>query len=182
MPLKPEFIHEEDSVEGSDLQMIVQLVKHQMDVAAQVEQMEEALGELKAKFKQLSEELIPDKMAELGLKSLTLDDGSNVMIEKFYAAHISEEHRSEAFNWLRKNKHDGIIKTEVIVVCKRGEQERAKEAAKALRTAHIPFEKKDSVHHATLRAFVREQMEDGQKIPTELFGVFVGNKTKIKTP
>ena len=31
----------------------------------------------------------------------------------------------------------------------------------------------------TLKAFVREQIESGNKIPFDLFGVYIANKTKI---
>ena len=33
----------------------------------------------------------------------------------------------------------------------------------------------------TLKAFVREQIQSGQKLPMDLFGVYVSNKTTIKT-
>jgi hypothetical protein len=32
----------------------------------------------------------------------------------------------------------------------------------------------------TLKALVRERIENGKDIPTELFNVFIGNKTTIK--
>ena len=31
----------------------------------------------------------------------------------------------------------------------------------------------------TLKAFVREQVETGKKLPFDLFGVYIANKTKI---
>jgi hypothetical protein len=33
----------------------------------------------------------------------------------------------------------------------------------------------------TLKAFVREQLERGNEFPTELFGVFIGQKAIIKS-
>jgi hypothetical protein len=32
----------------------------------------------------------------------------------------------------------------------------------------------------TLKAFVKEQIEAGNSIPTDLFGIFVGEKAKIR--
>jgi hypothetical protein len=32
----------------------------------------------------------------------------------------------------------------------------------------------------TLKALVRERIEAGKPMPTEIFGVFIGNKTTIK--
>ena len=38
---------------------------------------------------------------------------------------------------------------------------------------------KESVHHATLKSFAREQMEKGTDIPVTLFGLYSGFTTKI---
>ena len=40
---------------------------------------------------------------------------------------------------------------------------------------------KKKVEPMTLKAFVREQIQSGQNIPMDLFGVYVSNKTTIKT-
>lgn len=169
-------------VEGSDLQMIVGLCSQQKKLAGQIETMEEQLGVLKENLRRLSQETLPDKMAELGLESLTLKDGSKVTVEKFYAASISEERQGEAFEWLRTSGHGDIIKSVVSTVFKRGDENRRAQLLLLLVKAKMPFEQKDSVHHATLKAFVREMIESGQQIPTELFNIFIGNKTVIKEP
>jgi len=33
----------------------------------------------------------------------------------------------------------------------------------------------------TLKAFVRNEIEEGREVPMDLFGIFVGNKTTIKS-
>jgi len=33
----------------------------------------------------------------------------------------------------------------------------------------------------TLKAFVKEQIQDGKNVPVDLFGVYVASKTKITT-
>ena len=38
---------------------------------------------------------------------------------------------------------------------------------------------KESVHHATLNSFAKEQMEKGTDIPMQLFGLYSGFITKI---
>ena len=40
-------------------------------------------------------------------------------------------------------------------------------------------EQKTHIHAMTLKAFVREQVEGGKKLPFDLFGVYIANKTKI---
>jgi hypothetical protein len=61
----------------------------------------------------------------------------------------------------------------------KGEDSDAKIAVQALKDlGHEPVDKQ-SVHPMTLKSFIREQYESGSNFPADLFGAFVGNKTKI---
>ena len=40
-------------------------------------------------------------------------------------------------------------------------------------------DKKTEVHSSTLRAFVKERVENGEEFPMELFGAFVGQRAVI---
>ena len=44
----------------------------------------------------------------------------------------------------------------------------------------LVVDQKQDIHWQTLRGFVREQMEKNQNIPSEMFGLYVANRTKIK--
>lgn len=162
------------------LQQINGLVQLQLKREKQVAKLEEDLATAKLELKKLQEELIPDNMLALGLESFTLSDGTSIEIKKFYAASISDEHKEAAFSWLREHDHDGIIKTDVLSRFGKGDQKEVKFLVSLLKKNKLPFTQKDSVHHATLRAFVKEQLEAGEKIPVDLFGVYVGNKSVIK--
>jgi hypothetical protein len=39
----------------------------------------------------------------------------------------------------------------------------------------------EKVEPMTLKAFVKEQIQMGRNVPSDLFGVYVANKTKITT-
>jgi len=39
----------------------------------------------------------------------------------------------------------------------------------------------EKVEPMTLKAFVKEQIQDGKNVPSDLFGVYVASKTKITT-
>ena len=39
---------------------------------------------------------------------------------------------------------------------------------------------KQGVHVSTLRAFVKEQIQDGKQVPNDMFGVYVANRVTIK--
>lgn len=167
--------------DNEELKQISHWLELQQTAEKNVADLTEQLEVAKKDLKRLSEEIIPDAMLSLGLSGMQLADGSEVEIKRFYSASISEEHKKEAFKWLRQNKHDGIIKSEVVSKFGRGEQSEMHALTKLLREHQLPFQQKDTVHHATLKAFVKEKLEAGENLPTDLFGVFVGNRTVIKT-
>jgi hypothetical protein len=45
----------------------------------------------------------------------------------------------------------------------------------------LVVDQKEDIHWQTLRGFVKEQVEKGNAIPSDLFGLYVANRTKIKT-
>jgi hypothetical protein len=97
--------------------------------------------------------------------------------------HISGEvipTREAAFNWLRNNGLGDIIKNEILVSFGRNEDNKAADYAALAQERGFQPTQKLTVAPMTLKALVRERIEAGKDMPTELFNVFVGNKTTIK--
>ena len=44
----------------------------------------------------------------------------------------------------------------------------------------FPAEQKTEIHSQTLRAWVKERVENGEEFPMELFGAYVGQRAVIK--
>ena len=146
----------------------------------EIEQAEQNLKNKKKKHEHLSGEVIPTMMAEMGLSQLKLMDGSSVDVKPNYSANITIANREAAFNWLRNNGLGDIIKNEILVSFGRNEDNKAADyAALAQERGYQPTQKL-KVEPMTLKALVRERIEAGKEMPTELFNVFVGNKTTIK--
>lgn len=146
----------------------------------EVEVLEKSLKQKKKSFEHLSGEVIPTMMAEMGLSQLKLMDGSSVDVKPNYSANITIANRDAAFNWLRTNGLGDIIKNEISVSFGRNEDNKAADyAALASDRGYQPTQKL-KVEPMTLKALVRERIEAGKELPTELFNVFVGNKTTIK--
>ena len=145
-----------------------------------IELQEDNLKNTKKEFDHLSGEVIPTMMAEMGLSHLKLMDGSSVDVKPNYSASISIANREAAFGWLRNNGLGDIIKNEISVSFGRNEDNKAADyAALAEERGYQPTQKL-KVEPMTLKALVRERLEAGKEMPTELFNVFVGNKTTIK--
>ncbi len=105
--------------------------------------------------------------------------GEAIEVKPVYGASISAAKKEEAFNWLRNNGLGDIIKNEITVSFGRNEDNKASSYADlAAERGYQPIQKL-KVEPMTLKALVRERIESGQDMPTELFNVFAGNRTKI---
>ena len=146
----------------------------------EIEQAEEALKNKKKNHDHLSGEIIPTMMSEMGLSHIKLMDGSSVDVKPNYSATITIANREAAFNWLRNNGLGDIIKNEISVSFGRNEDNKASSYADLARSQGLEPQQKLKVEPMTLKALVRERIEAGKDMPTELFNIFVGNKTTIK--
>jgi len=144
---------------------------------------EERLRKLKSQHKELSEQTIPDKLAELGVADLKLSDGSRISADPFYSARITAANLAAAHDWLRDNGHGDIIKNTLTVSFGQGEDADASRLVELLaKQGYLPATK-EAVHPSTLRAFVREMIESGNSsfdVDTQKkFSVYTGKRTKI---
>ena len=163
-----------------NIQSLADQVERLEDIISDIESGEEKLKEWKKKRDYISGEVIPTMMSEMGLSHLKLMDGSSVDVKPNYSANISVANRDKAFQWLRENGLGDIIKNEISVSFGRNEDNKAADyAALAQERGYQPTQKL-KVEPMTLKALVRERIEAGKEMPTEIFNVFVGNKTTIK--
>ena len=146
----------------------------------QLQQQEDAIKQKKKDIEYLSGEVIPTMLAEMGLSFLKLQDGSSVEVKTNYSATITQANKEKAFNWLRENGLSDIIKNEISVSFGRNEDNKAADYAELAKGQGLEPRQKLKVEPMTLKALVRERIEAGKDMPTELFNIYVGNKTTIK--
>jgi hypothetical protein len=160
-------------IDDNQLSSLSDLASRQVDLEQAIEAAEAKTNLLKEELKRVSTQEIPAKMDELGLMSLKLTNGRVVTLKPFYSTKLLS---NEAYTWLDKNGHGGIIKTQLIRDFLRTEREAALEYQKA----HPEFTLKESIHHQTLAAFTKEIYADNGSLPEELFQVYSGQIAKIK--
>jgi len=163
----------------NSLKEMADLCAEQVALEEDVRQLEEQLKAKKQAVNKLSFEIIPARMSELGLESLTLKDGSSVKIKQLVHAAIPVPYREEAFKWLRDNGHGDLIKNEISASFGKGEDSIANEFIDKIEELGYQPQQKLWVEPMTLKAFVREQIANGSELPTDKFGVFIGAETKI---
>ena len=163
-----------------NIQSLADQVQRLEGLLHRIEISENNLKDLKKAYQHISGEVIPTMMSEMGLSELKLQDGSHLKVATSYRATITEANKEAAFNWLRNNGLGDIIKNEISVSFGRNEDNKAADyAALAQERGYQPTQKL-KVEPMTLKALVRERIEAGKEMPTEIFGVFSENKTTIK--
>jgi hypothetical protein len=149
------------------------------DLEDQIKITEESLKQLKQQAETLSGEVIPTMMTEMNISTMKLADGSAIEVKPVYGASIPVEKKEEAFKWLRDNGLGDLIKNEVTVSFGRNEDNKAVEYAVLAQGQGYQPTQKLKVEPMTLKALVRERIEKGLDMPSDLFNVFAGNRTKI---
>ena len=172
---------QQDAMKKTDnIQSLADQVERLEGVANDIDATEEQLKNLKKKRDHISGEVIPTMMSEMGLAELKLHDGSHLKVSTSYRATITEANKEAAFNWLRNNGLGDIIKNEISVSFGRNEDNKAADYAELAKGQGFQPTQKMKVEPMTLKALVRERIEAGKEMPTEIFGVFSENKTTIK--
>ena len=174
-------------LDDNELKTLSENITRFLRIGGMIGNTEERLRKLKEQYRQLSEEDLPQKMTELGMQDLRLEDGSRITIDMFYATRINKNNRDAAHAWLREQGHGDIIKNQVSVSFGKGEDDTALETMALLKEflqkdGNTPTQK-ESVHPSTLKAFVKERIESGDNAFTpdtqKLFSVYQGKRTKI---
>lgn len=174
-----------EQVPEDKLKKIAFFGERQRHLKKTIAELENNLTIVKEQLRKVVEQDLPEAMDEVGMTSFVMDDGSKITVSTFYSASIPEDRKDEAFEWLKENNFDGMIKADVKVQFGKGEFEIAQSFLQFIRGFNekaIDPEYKESVHWQTLRAFVREQIEGGAPLPLDMFGVFIGRKAELKLP
>jgi hypothetical protein len=165
-----------DTATGKNLSDLVRALKR---VEQQIEDAETHMKSLKAEKHKLSVELIPGLMDEMGVERLDVD-GVTVSRKMMVHASIPVDRREDAYAWLRENNLDDIIKNDVVVSFGKGQDNEAGHVVGLLREQGFDPDTKTHIHASTLKAFVKERVENGKPIDLDMFGAFIANAAEIK--
>ena len=168
-----------DKVQQGDMKTLSSLVKDLDQLTTDISEKEEELKSLKLQKHKMSTEQIPAMMDEMGVQRLDVENLS-VSLKPLINASIPPTRRDEAYQWLRDNGLDDIIKNDVIMSFGKGEDNMAGDIMFELEQRGMHPEKKTHIHSMTLKAFIRERVEKGLPIDLDLFGAFVARTADIK--
>jgi len=169
------------NVEQTGLESVAELLREQLKLEELIESMEETVKINKEALRKLSGEIIPEKMAELGMTATEMYDGSKVqVVEDIYVSIPKDPSKSKAcYEWLDDNGLGDIIKNQVGMSFGKGEGNKAKHLEESIKEMGLIPEVKVSVHPSTLKATIKKWHEEGKSVPDNTFNLFIGQKTKI---
>ena len=169
---------QQEIIEKTDISTLSRYCLMLQNLEDQMLNMEKDLKKLKEEADKIGSEIIPNLLAEQGLASLKLADGSSVDIKKSYNCTIKKDQVESAFKWLRDNGLGDLIKNEVAVQFGKGEDNKAEQLlGLAVQEGYEPSQKQ-KVEPMTLKALFRERIEAGLDMPSEFFNTFVKDQTK----
>ena len=170
---------QQEVIEKTDIQQLsgycLELQALEDDIASK----EEELKKQKEKADKIASEIIPNMLAEQGLSSLKLADGSAVEVGKSYSCTVKKDNIESAYQWLRENGLGDLIKNEVFVTFGKGEDNKAEQLLNLAVQEGFEPQQKSKVEPMTLKALYRERVEAGLDMPSQFFNIFIKDQTKI---
>jgi hypothetical protein len=164
----------------TELKTISNLIKEQVSLEDQIEDMGKQLKDKAARLRKLSEEHIPAALKAVGTSQFKTDDGLEVDVKEKMSASIAKKNKPAVVQWLKDHDAEALVKNIIQVAFGKGDDEKAAEAFKILEAAGFNAIQTVDINTTTLKAYVKEQLGNGTDIPLELFGVYVYNATTIK--
>jgi hypothetical protein len=170
-----------DLLDNVEVTTIADQCKKLKDLEDDIDRAEEHVVNLKTMARDISERVIPELLAEQGLSSLKLADGSSVTVRREYRCTLPKDdtRREDAYKWLRENGLGDIIKNNVSVTFGRGEDDKAQQLLDLAASNGFEPNQKSDVAWNTLTALFQERVESGLDMPSEVFSTWIKDTTKI---
>lgn len=181
-----------------DLAAIINLSREMWKLREKIKFEEFSLENLKKRYQQMEETILPEKMTSAGLSEFKLENGWEITIEPFIHASIPsagsiekatgpdrvalERQRDNAFAWLRSNKAGSLIKSKLTAEFGKGHAKDAKKYFKMIEKAGYSGKCEESVHPQTLNSFIRDCVKEGTEIPSDVFNLHIGKRAELKAP
>jgi len=171
---------ETTSQRPADMAAVIELSDTLVSLEAQIAEAEENLSALKGSRKKVAEEHLPSMLETLGIDSLRLTNGKQIVINSFVDARIKDE--TAAYSWLRDTNNSSIIKNEVKANLDRGNDQLVSQILETLQEMGVEASCKSTIHHATLKSFCRDALDNpelAESLPREAFGIYQGKRAKV---
>ena len=177
-----------------DLNVIRNRARQLRDAYLKKNDLESQIKSVDQSIKKIERDELPEMFTNAGISSVTVEASGNhpaFVAERstVYTAKIPDDKRQDAFQWLEQHGHGDLVKSVINIYFGMQEHEKYLEVIKLLsshvselfpKDRSIQFYTNESVHHQTLKAFVKREVQDGHLIPFDLLGAYIFDEVKIK--
>ena len=172
----PDFLQKEraqETASADTLERLKQLIDTRASLLEQIHKQTKELKELAKDLDKVESEDIPGILNGVGLSRLRLSSGEEVSIKTEVYASVAKKNKEAFFKTLQERGEDSLIKKILVVpnpstllidnLFERGEM----------------FDVEKSIHAQTLKSYVRNLLENGEK-PPESVSYYTKQKTVVK--
>ena len=147
--------------------------------------LEEQLKALGAKIQHVERHELIDMFDAAHISSIAVDPDGNhpAFVAKratVYGGKIPEEREAEALMWFEASGHGDLVKAVIVILFGMQEHSERLRVMKLLSDSHVQYSSKESIHHSTLKAFIKNELKASHIIPMDLLGAYVFDEVKIK--
>jgi hypothetical protein len=168
-----------------DLTQIRKKAVELRDSYLQKNDLENQLREINSKISKVERSDLPELFRDAGISSITVEaDGNHPAFvaerNTVYTAKIPEDKRLEALQWFDQQGHGDLVKSVINITFGMHEHEKRLAVMKLLDNHGVEYYTNESVHHMTLKAFVKSELQANRIIPMDLLGAYVFDQVQIK--
>lgn len=164
------------------IKLISELASQIISKDSEIEAAEIVLKELQEEKNRLETETLPAAMLSAGMEEFTLVGGIKVLLDEDMSISVPKKNLPAVCQWLRDNKHEDIIKNQVVVPVPKGLDSVVQKLEAGLKKLKLDYTREESVHSGTLKALLKEQRQKGININLKLFGAWEYRKAKVQLP
>jgi len=169
------------STSNEQIKHLEALVNQLLEAEERVSDAEQRLADAEKVKRKIEEEDIPELMDSLGMEEFKAPSGFQVKVRRSIKASIGSRKRA-AFEWLQSHGHGALIKRSIEAQFGRQDSQDAEQLLQELRDRFddATVRQHMKVEPSTLSAWVREQLESGEDIPLDVFGVHERRVAQVK--
>lgn len=165
----------------ANLKHLADLAALQLELEAEVANLEASLQEAKQRLAAIQEGQLPQLMEDAGVSTYILADGQKVSVDK--KLHPTVKDKDAMWAWMRAKGYGALIKNSISIAFGKGEDAEAIKALDALASLFPknPVKQEQGVHPSTLKAWVNEMLQEGKALP-DCLDIFERRVATIKAP
>ena len=160
---------------------ISRLADEMHDTDKKIAEAELTVKKLKETHRQIAEEQLPELFEQVGMKELKTLKGLPLKLKSKVFTNISKGRKPTAIAWLDANGQGGMVKRCVIIDFDKTQETKVAALLRLIGKGWPNHRTELDVHASTVKAFVKRQLEDGKKIPLDIFGVHCVDVVEISS-